>query len=707
MNIADNPLYLLPPLIASAISLVLVVLVLRNNIRSFVHRLFALMLTAAFCWGISIFMMRSSPDLETALVWSKLTNVFIPVVVVLMYRFTFTYTGIRPRRWTIRGIYLFLLVNIVLVPTNLLIADMQLKSYGYAPVTGPVFYPVAFIDYLLTILSLYNLVRAYRGATNYETRNRFLYVTIGLGIALLGGFGDVLPLLGVHLYPGAIFGHIFFYIMTAFAMVKYHLLDISIAIRKGLAYILMSAMIAVPYVVVIILLAQFFNGTQVQFWGYFIALIVLAVAMQPLWNRVQSWVDHWFYGSRYRNLQELIFFSRQHFSIRNMDEIAGRYMDITKKAMGAREAYLLVPDPMDNYRMTGASDDTKTGSVPIFNNSSPVISWFETNSQPVSISELLNIPQVQALTVTEEQIMKDIGANLFVPLKTQNNQLCGILILTEKISQRPYSGEERSLLMMIAGQISVGLDNIRLYRIEKEMHDELQKQNDQKTEFLHTVAHEMKTPLTSLLSSSELLEECIPGDNGDIVSRLVGNIKRSARSMNRRVTELVESASIQSSNIRLEAEPLSMNETVAEIASDMEYMFSGRNQTLDLHLSANKAEVYADRGRLEQIIFNLLSNASKFSPDNSEISIKVDEENGSAVVRVLDEAPVIPESERFRIFEPYYRGEDTVKLKEVPGLGIGLYVTRRLVEAHRGRVWIEENGAKGNIFAFSIPVIGS
>jgi two-component system clock-associated histidine kinase SasA len=704
MNIFDNPVYLLPPLIASAISLVLIFIVLSSNFRSFVHRLFALVLFSACLWGISIYQMRSSPDLEQALIWSKLVNVFIPMVIVFLYHFTLIYTGIRPKKMVIPLVYSFLLLNIAIVPTNLLIVDMQLKSYGYAPVVGPLFFPVAVIDYVLIILGLYNLLKAYREATNYEIKNRYLYVTIGLFIALIAGFGDVLPLIGVHLYPGAIFGHIIFYLLTTVAIIRYHLLDISIAVRKGVAYIIMSVLVAIPYVGIIIGLAHFFGGIQLQIWGYAILLLILAAALQPLWNIVQSWVNRWYYGPRYRNIQELIDLGKQHFSVKTPHQVTDRYLEIAQKAMGARGAYLLLPDESNTFIMKGSTGQNHPNPIIIFKYTSPIIYWFRSHNDPISADEMNNIPQLQALTVLEKQAVEESEAHLFVPLKYQNEELCGILVLTKKYSEQSYSGEERSTLLMIANQIAVSLDNIRLYQLEREMRNELQKQNDQKTEFLHTIAHEMKTPLTSLLASSELLNERL-SENDNIGERLVTNIKRSAGSMNRRVSELVDLAGMQSGKISFKAEPLEIGREISEIASDLDSIFESKRQKLLKQIPDSLPKAYADRGRLEQILFNLLSNANKFSPNNSEIVLRVKESNNSIIVEVEDEAPTITEAEKSKIFDPYYRSEDTTKQDEVPGLGLGLYITKMLVEMHNGKILVNSSPTKGNIFSFSLPTL--
>ncbi|MFC1958160.1 ATP-binding protein, partial [Chloroflexota bacterium] len=267
-----------------------------------------------------------------------------------------------------------------------------------------------------------------------------------------------------------------------------------------------------------------------------------------------------------------------------------------------------------------------------------------------------------------------------------------------------FTGEDKRLLMTLCGQMAMALENARLYEIERKMRKELERQNEVKTEFLHSVAHELKTPLTAILSSSEIL-----GEEKNLAvehrKRLVNNIHHSALSMDRRVSELLELARIQTGNLVLKKELIDIKEFLSNVALQLQSIFQGKSQTLNLEIADSLPKINADRNRLEQIVSNLLSNANKFSPVSSSIILRAKGNNRQVIVEVEDSAPAISKEDKERIFEPYYRGEDSTKRERFPGLGLGLSIVKNLIELHQGKVWVESGAIKGNNFAFSLPAL--
>ncbi|UCC16677.1 MAG: PAS domain-containing sensor histidine kinase, partial [Dehalococcoidales bacterium] len=104
----------------------------------------------------------------------------------------------------------------------------------------------------------------------------------------------------------------------------------------------------------------------------------------------------------------------------------------------------------------------------------------------------------------------------------------------------------------------------------------------------------------------------------------------------------------------------------------------------------------------EQVVFNLLSNANKYSPQNSEIVVKAVCNRKTIMIEVEDEAPLVTNDEKDKLFKPYYRGEDEEERKQYPGLGLGLAISKRIIDSHNGEVWVR-NKSNGNIFGFSLP----
>ncbi len=253
--------YFILPLVVSTLCLILIVLVLRRNYKSFPHRIFSCFLLSMGLWGFIIFGMRASPNLEHALLWDRAVLSAVAFTAVFYYHFTLAYTNIKPRiRGLLYAAYAFAFLVLALTPTELLIPSMQLKPYGYAPVLGPAFPPFLIGSYIFVILGIVNLVRAYKLTHLYEARNRYLYLIIATIISLVGGVFDILPTFGLPLYPGAIIVNTIFAILTTVAILRYHLLDIHIVIRKGVAYLLMSTMVAIPYVGAIFLFHEILGG---------------------------------------------------------------------------------------------------------------------------------------------------------------------------------------------------------------------------------------------------------------------------------------------------------------------------------------------------------------------------------------------------------------------------------------------------------------
>jgi len=248
------------------------------------------------------------------------------------------------------------------------------------------------------------------------------------------------------------------------------------------------------------------------------------------------------------------------------------------------------------------------------------------------------------------------------------------------------------------------LENARLYDSEKVMRQKLEKQDAQKTEFLHSVAHELKTPLTAILSSSELLDKA-SSMAPDLRKRLINNVQRSAFSMSRRVAELLDLARSQIGEMRIEPEPVEIAHIVNEVASQLRILFENKEQTLTLEIADSLPKVNADREKLEQVLFNLLSNANKFSPTGNTVVLRARNADRQIVVEVEDSAPAVTDEEKRRLFDPYYRSEDLQKRERFPGLGLGLSISKNLVELHQGKIWVETKPKKGNIFVFSLPAL--
>ena len=456
--------YLLLPIIQTVFSLALAVVVLKGHFRSFVHRLFSIDLLVLATWGIVIFGMRASPDIEHAYSWDRWVIPLAPLMSVLLYHFSVRYTATKINRWLLPSFYFISFLFIPLANTNLVFSGMQIKPYGYAPILGPVAPFFLLSTYVISIMALVTFIRSYRTAFSAEQRNRTAYIITGVSITFVGGAFDILPILGLPLYPGAIIGNIAFCLLTTAAIVKYNLLDIRVVLREGTAYILTSAVIAIPFIVIFLLATRVFKEGDFPSWAYFVVAIVLAFALPYLWQGVQRWVDRLFYRDRYDYLKALETFSRQTQSLTESAGLGSTMVNLLAKALRSSNVYLLQPLPLSSDFTTSSSTGANNPTPVIhLKKGSALVKWLERSNSMLYYEDIEIIPQLQATTSKERETLERLGAELISPLKAHTGQLSGILILGKKLSEQSYTSEDKQLICTICNQMGTNLENVRLY----------------------------------------------------------------------------------------------------------------------------------------------------------------------------------------------------------------------------------------------------
>ena len=463
-----NVSYLWPPLMAAGLGTILLVFVLvKGRQRRAEYRVFSLLLFSIILWAIFIFAMRASPDVEQALRWDR---AMIPIgfaVSLFYYHFSLVLTNIEKQRALLVAGYLVLVIIAALSPTSLIIQRMIVYHYGYsnvtgyAPTFGPAIIPFIGFTYFLTVMAIYNLVKGYLSSSTYEDKNRLLYITIAMVLPFIGGLIDVFP----TSYPGSIFGSIAFCLLASVAVLKYHLLDIKFVIRRGTAYLLISAMVAIPYVGIIFLFTYVFKTQALSLWVYFVPIIALAMALQPLWVIVQRRVDKWFYRERYDYFKALERFNYEAQSITNLNELSSTVIQLVNGALRTSRAYILLESKGNKgFEVMASVGCDKAPYGLVLNSQSPVIKWLKAHGDILSSKELDIVPQLQCISREERRDLERMEVELCVPLRTRDGELPGIMALGERLSGQPFSREDEQLLMAVSNQMAMVLENARLYK---------------------------------------------------------------------------------------------------------------------------------------------------------------------------------------------------------------------------------------------------
>lgn len=456
--------YLLPPIIAGVICLALGMVVIFSNFRNRTHRLFAYSIFGFAGWAFTIFFMRSSPNMESALFWDRMVFPFAAAGVVFYLHFTIKYSNASFPRFVLFLAYLSFTALPLLLPKDLFIPAMQIKPYGYAPIPGVLFLPVLFIQYIWVGLAGTNLIRGYKKAISYEEKNRIVYLLSAVCAFLVLALFDFLPLFGLPLYPGAILGNILFCLLTVLGISKHNLLDVRIVIRKGTAYMLISAIIIIIYAMAIFIFSRLFHNKDIESWAYVILVTVIAFALRPIWLKVQHFVDILFYRNRYDHIKALQLFNNKTHNIMDGAILGSNMVTAIANALRSEAVYLFLPSSEKNGLILKYSSDVDPiNNKVLLKNRSPLIKYLTQSDQVVSMNDFEIVPQLQSITVKEKDFFQTIKAELFVPLRIGATQLTGIIVLSRKLSEQSYSIEEKQLVQTISNEMAIKLENARLY----------------------------------------------------------------------------------------------------------------------------------------------------------------------------------------------------------------------------------------------------
>lgn len=236
---------------------------------------------------------------------------------------------------------------------------------------------------------------------------------------------------------------------------------------------------------------------------------------------------------------------------------------------------------------------------------------------------------------------------------------------------------------------------------EKEtgLRSDLEAEVTKRGEFTRVLVHELQTPVTSILASSELLTLELP--EGALL-QLANIVNRGASNLNRQIGELLDLARGETGALELTVtsmEPLPLSQAVLD---ELVPVAARRGQRLTADLPSHLSQIVADQDRLRQVILNLLNNAFKYTPEGGSVILRAGEEDGGLVVEIEDTGSGIPQEYQDRIFDLFYRVPDAKG--RAAGSGIGLALCKKLVELHGGHIWVKSREGGGSTFGFSVPL---
>jgi len=300
-------------------------------------------------------------------------------------------------------------------------------------------------------------------------------------------------------------------------------------------------------------------------------------------------------------------------------------------------------------------------------------------------------------------IFKAANSQIVIPIRRED-QVIGLIVL-ESTREEPWTEEVKDFLSRLSDHAAIAIANAQLFM-------QVQEADLAKSEFVSFVSHELKTPMTSIRGYTDLLLAGAVGNINEAQENFLSTVRSNVIRMATLVSDLADISRIESGRLRLEFASVGILGLVNEVVRAQIQGLEEKGQTLSQQIPDDLPPVWGDRTRIIQVFTNLLSNAQKYTPDGGTITIHAEkcanhwDPDGApevVLVAVEDKGIGMTEEDQEHIFTKFFRSADP-KAREVPGTGLGLNITKYLVEMQGGKIWFESEYGKGTTFRFTLPI---
>jgi signal transduction histidine kinase len=265
-------------------------------------------------------------------------------------------------------------------------------------------------------------------------------------------------------------------------------------------------------------------------------------------------------------------------------------------------------------------------------------------------------------------------------------------------SPQPLPESDVSFLTRLAARAATAIENVRLYQTVQEV-------NQAKSKFISVVSHELRLPMTSIRGYTDLLLQGTVGTVNEQQLNFLNVIRNNVDRMQVLVSDLSDISRIETGRLRLQTETISLAQYLSQTLSSLEPKINEKKQILDVNVPENLPMCNADPHRVMQVLTNLINNARKYTPEGGRITITVSLKESFLHIEVKDDGIGISPEDQARLFTQFFRSED-MDVREQQGWGLGLNVTKQLVELMGGEIGMDSKLGEGSTFWFTLPVSG-
>jgi signal transduction histidine kinase len=571
------------------------------------------------------------------------------------------------------------------------------------------FYEVPTRLYLLHFLAfvvypsyaLLRLIRTYRKSNLAIRNNQLKYVIFASLIGFLGGGTSFFPLMDSPLPPYGAPLTYFYTFPIAYAIARYRLLDIHIVVKRSLIYTLLLLLLLVPCYL-LVMLSQVLAFGQVHFGFSLVTLVLLVMVgffFPKLRFRTEGALERVLFKKRYDYRETLLRSSKDMISVVNLETLANKLVRTVSTVLNIEKASLYLVDETQGYFEVKSVTNPTPGE---FNElrllrDDPLVQRLIRRPETLVREELEFSQNGNRAQKDVASRMGQLEAEVSLPLITQE-RLIGILNLGHKEGREIYSNEDFEVLVTLANQAAIAIENARLYDNLRQSQRVLQRADRLSSLGMLTagLAHEIRNPLVAIRTFTQLLPERY--QDADFRTNFQSLALKEVDRICNLITDLLSFARPSTPNVSTE----NINEIIENVARILETGAKERDVKIQLRLSSDLPAIFVDKEQMKQVFMNLILNAIQSIEGGGLVEISsrlfVSSDSHKFVqIRVYDSGIGIPEKDIENIFNPFF----TTKKG---GSGLGLSISHQIVQEHAGYMAVESKVGHGTSFYINLPV---
>jgi signal transduction histidine kinase len=325
-----------------------------------------------------------------------------------------------------------------------------------------------------------------------------------------------------------------------------------------------------------------------------------------------------------------------------------------------------------------------------------IAGWVFTNSQPVVVQDADQDPRV--FRAVDQALNFETGSILAVPMVFKN-QTIGVIEAVNKNSKSSFTDEDVTTLEVLAALAAVAWQNTRLLEKSQEAYQQIVELDRMKTDFIAITSHEIRTPLGLILGHAAFLQDIAGSDEASSVEIILKNAMR----LKDIIEEFANIDNVKSGMARLRTRPVDIQALIRDVVDT--FQESARKKDITLRTDTNRAAITLslDEKKISAALSNLVDNALIFTNPGGHVLVRAETAAGFLRVYVVDDGIGIPAKDLTNVFQRFFQVESHLT-RSHGGMGLGLSITRDMVEMHGGRIWVESVEGRGSRFTFLLPL---